>query len=519
MFDGIKKWFRRVGVKMGILKEIQSIQEHRKIDLADEFFDRIEKNKGIYKGYVEDWHKITYRNSSGKRKERTMRTLNMGKVLPQKMAQLIFNEKCVIDVSSKDIDSSNENVRDEAKEFINEVLNDNNFYRDFQRYLEYGYALSGIAIKPYYDEGKIKLAYATADSFIPLSNDANNIDEALFITREKKEELHYTLLEWHEWQGDIYVITNELYESQSSDKLGRKVSLNTIYEGLEPRVEIENLSRPLFTYIKLNTANNKDLNSPLGVSIFENSYDTLYLLDYLYDYLLHEFKLGKRRIAVDYSMIRPHILEDGTVREVFDTDDTVFKAINSEQQGVQDLSVGLRIDEIVRALNTALDTLSMQVGFSSGTFTFDGNSVMTATEVVSVNSQTYQTKNSHETIVEHSLKQLIISIIELANMYEVYNGTSDVDVAIDFDDSIAQDREQNYSYYASGYRDGLIPKKEVIKRVYKLTDKEAEDWIVEIINEQAQSMAMVQGFTADDADLYGVEGASNREDVTDEETR
>ncbi|MFL8888684.1 phage portal protein [Helcococcus kunzii] len=501
---------------MGILREIKTIQEHKKIDLSDDFFDRVEKNKGIYKSYYKDWHDIAFTNSRGEKKDRRMASLGMGKVLPQKMAQLIFNEKCKIDVSTKGLNAYDDNVKDEAKEFINGVLDDNNFYRDFQRYLEYGYALGGIAIKPYFDGKKIKLAYATADSFIPLSNDANNIDEALFITREKKDKLYYTLLEWHEWVGDTYVITNELYESQNSDILGRKVSLNTLYEDLLPRVEIENLSRPQFTYIKLNTANNKDLNSPLGVSVFENSYDTLYLLDYLFDYFLHEFKLGKRRIAVDYSMIKPHILEDGKVRQVFDTDDTVFKALNTEQQGVQDLSVGLRVDEIVKALNTALDTLSMQVGFSSGTFTFDGNSVMTATEVVSINSQTYQTKNSHEIIVEHSLKQLIVSIIELANIYDLYNGDSDVEVAIDFDDSIAQDREQNYNYYATAYKDGLIPRKEVVKRVYKLTDKEADEWIMEIKKEQADSLELVNTFSGDEADIYGI-GASNRKDALDEE--
>lgn len=513
MFDGIKRFFTRLGVRMGIIKDLSKLDEHKKIDINEDFLKRVELNKGIYQGYVEDWHKISYINSRGDKKERTRLTLGMGKILSQNIAQLIFNEKCVIDVSTRGIDS--ENQKDTAKEFINQVLDSNNFYRDFQRYLEYGYALSGIAIKPYAHNGKIKLTYATADSFIPLSNDSNNIDEAVFITREKKNKKHYTLLEWHEWEGDLYVITNELFESDKADNLGHKVPLSTIYENLEPRVEIEFLTRPLFTYIKLNTANNKDLDSPLGISIFENSYNTLYMIDYLYDYLLHEFKLGKRRIAVDYSLTKPRIDESGNVIDVFDTDETVFKALNLENTGVQDLSVGLRVDEIVKAINTALDILAMQTGLSSGTFTFDGQSIRTATEVVSINSKTYQTKNSHETIVEHSLKELITSIIEVANLYGIYTGNSDVEVQIDFDDSIAQDREQNYSYYSNGFRDGLLPKKEAIKRIYSITDKEAEEWIKEISQDQLNTMSLAMQLQApeEESDYEGIEGAKNREGI------
>ena len=64
----------------------------------------------------------------------------------------------------------------------------------------------------------------------------------------------------------------------------------------------------------------------------------------------------------------------------------------------------------------------MQLGVSAGMFTFDGKSMKTATEVVSENSDTYQMRNSIVSLVEISLKELVISICELAKANGIYSG-------------------------------------------------------------------------------------------------
>ena len=489
MFEKIKAWFTSIGVKMGLIKEIKSLQEHKNINLDEKAFGRIGLNKKIYQGYVKEWHRVSYKSSNGEDLQRDMKTLGVGKITASKFSRLIFNEKCDIDVSTRGIEADEE-VEDKAKEFIINALNDNFFTRDFPRYLEYCFALGGIAIKPYVDGKQIKLAWATADSFIPLSEDANNVDEALFITKEKKGDKYYTLLEWHEWEDDLYVITNELYESNSEDKIGYKVSLDLIYEGLEPRTELRGLTRPLFVYLKPNTANNKDLNSPLGISIYENAYDTIFLLDYLIDFFFHEFKLGKRRIAVNRGTLKPIIHDDGRVEKVFDSSETVFEAIgiDDNSNAIKDLSVGLRVDEIVKGINHLLDVLSVQMGLSTGTFTFTSQGVITATQVISENSETYQTKNNHETLVELAIKNLIISMLELAIASKFYSGTSDVDVTVNFDDSIADDRTENYKYYSRAVIDGLYPKKRAIMKIFKVTEKEAEAIMLEISAEKQEAI-------------------------------
>ncbi|TKI80411.1 phage portal protein, partial [Bacillus wiedmannii] len=150
---------------------------------------------------------------------------------------------------------------------IKNVLDDNNFYREFQRYLEYMLSLGGMVIKVYYNEG-IKLSFVTADCFVPVSWDNNKVTEGVFINESTKAGKYYTLLEWHlierTSEGPQHVIKNELYVSRNKGELGVRTGLKELYEDLEDEVRIENLSRPTFVYFKPNTANNLDLYSPLG---------------------------------------------------------------------------------------------------------------------------------------------------------------------------------------------------------------------------------------------------------------
>ncbi|MDF4186030.1 hypothetical protein PV940_03145 [Ligilactobacillus salivarius] len=60
------------------------------------------------------------------------------------------------------------------------------------------------------------------------------------------------------------------------------------------------------------------------------------------------------------------------------------------------------------------------MGFSSGTFSYDGQGVKTVTEVVSENSTTYQTRSSYLTQVELFLNQLVNAILEVASVGQFF---------------------------------------------------------------------------------------------------
>jgi A118 family predicted phage portal protein len=498
MWKNLLARIKAVMYRMGLIKGIQNITQ---LDIAadEEHYRLVDMWYALYKGYLatgldgEPWHNVKYHTINGP-KTRRMHSLNMPKVASEEMARLVFNEKCRINVSD-----------DELAENIEAVLMRNGFYKRFQVYLEYSFALGGMVAKAYAVAGRngepeLKIGFVTADCFLPISWSNGKINEGVFINQTKKGDKWYTLLEWHQWEGSTYVVTNELYESSTANEIGVKVSLSKLYPDLEEEVRIENLSRPLFVYFKPNIANNFDTQSPLGISIYANALDTMKALDIAFDSFIREFSLGKKRILVPATAVKTVVdPQTGDMKRYFDANDEVYQAFNfteQENQKIQDMSVEIRVEEHVQAIQALLDILSMQIGFSAGTFTFDGKVVKTATEVISENSKTFRTKNNHETLIEEGLKELITSIVEVAELYGIFSAPAEYKVNIDFDDSIAEDRDSNADYYLKLKNGGLLSAKTALMRILDYTEEQAEEELRRIAEERQNRLADID-------ELYG----------------
>ncbi|MGH0448503.1 phage portal protein [Bacillus mycoides] len=488
---------------MGLLKGIKKVTDNRKITIDEESYKQIDIWKAIYSGHFAEWHNLKYQTIEGQ-KQRKMASLNMAKVITQEMSSLIFNEKCSINISDEQL----------FKEIKN-VLDDNNFNREFQKYLEYMLSLGGMVIKVYHD-GDIKLSFVTADCFVPVSWDNSKVTEGVFINESTKAGKYYTLLEWHLLEHDEegqkqHVIKNELYVSRNKGELGVKTELKELYENLEDEVRINDLSRPTFVYFRPNTANNLDLYSPLGISMYANSLDVLRSLDIAFDSFQREFVLGKKRIIVPVSAIK-HVVDpiSGMSHRYFDSTDEVYEAMKLEgDQRIQDISVELRVEEHTAAINALLNYLAMQTGFSAGAFSFDGQGVKTATEVVSENSKTFKTKQSHETILEDCIRDLVDVIVDIAALYSKFDTTEDYEVTVTFDDSIAEDQTAEINKQVTLVMNGLTTKKLAIMKIHGVSEEEAKKIVEEIQNEN--KMVMPEG-----VDFFGMNNKQQNNSSGDE---
>ncbi len=499
MFGNIVAKVRGWLYKLGLIKGIKKISDKKEIPINEESYKQIDIWKAIYSGHYNEWHNVKYHTVEGQ-KSRKMASLNMAKVISQEMAALIFNEKCSINISDKTLSDD-----------IKNVLDENNFIKEFQRYLEYTFALGGMVIKVYWDNG-IKLSYVTADCFIPIAWDNKHITEGVFVNELSKGDKKYTLLEWHLVEGSEHVIRNELYESKNQGDLGVKVPLSTLYPDLEEAVWIKDISRPLFVYFKPNTANNLDLSSPLGISLYANSLDTLKSLDIAFDSFQREFVLGKKRIIVPTSAIKTVIDPiSGMPHRYFDSTDEVYEAMKFDdgEQSIKDISVELRVEEHTAAINALLNYVSMQVGFSAGAFSFDGQGVKTATEVVSENSKTFRTKQSHETIIEDGISDLVDIIIDIAALYNVFDSTEDYEVTVTFDDSIAEDQTAEINKQVTLVMNGLTTKKLAIMKIHGVSEEEAKKIVEEIQNEN--KLVMPEG-----VDFFGMNNKQQNNSPGDE---
>lgn len=486
-------------------QSLVSITDHPKIAVTKEEYRRINSNLRYYQS---KWDEVTYRNTDGESKKRKMAHLPIARTASKKIASLVFNEQAEITVND-----------DAANDYLSSILGDENelFNKNFERYLESALALGGLAMRPYIDETgpakRVKVAFVQAPVFLPLQSNTQTISSAAIVNKTRKgsgrEMIYYTLIEFHEWMKDgKYTITNELYKSKDESKVGDRVPLSEAYEELEEHIELEGLTRPLFTYLRNPGMNNKDINSPLGLSIFDNAKSTIDFLNATFDEFKWEVKMGQRRVGVSDGLTRMTIHnENGDVTFVrrFDAEQNVYQMIGGEkgEGGVTDLTTPIRANDYISVINHLLSIFEMEIGISQGTFTFDGQALKTATEVVSENSDTYQMRNSIVALVQQSIKELVVSIFELSALYGLYAGkipTMD-EITVNLDDGVFTDKAALLDYWLKAYAAGLTSKKRAIMKAFQVTDVEAGEIMKEISSETIESSNMAR--SSEDVDVYG----------------
>ena len=474
----IKDIFKRSKYVM-TAQNLTNITDHPKIAVSSAEYDRIRENVRYFSGR---YPQVEYLDSNGTKNKRDFNHLPVGRTAAKKIASLVFNEQAEIKLDDE-----------QADKFIKAQLQNDRFTKNFERYLESCLALGGLAMRPYVDDDRVRVSFIQAPVFLPLQSNTQDVSSAAIVTKTIKSEgnkqRYYTLIEFHEWSKDDYTVTNELYRSDNQNVVGSRVLLSELYEDLEEVVELNGLSRPLFTYLKTPGMNNKDINSPLGLSIFDNAKTTIDFLNTTYDEFMWEVKMGQRRVAVPSQMIKTEYNQDGdnvVVRREFEAGHNVYEQFDSgdidKGIGITDLTTPIRSDDYIKAINKGLSLFEMQIGVSAGMFSFDGKSMKTATEIVSENSDTYQMRNSIVSLVEQSLKELIISMLELAKAYKLYSGNiPEMDkISVNLDDGVFTDRNAELEYWIKVVNAGFGTDTMAIEKVLNVTPEKAKKIKAEI---------------------------------------
>lgn len=474
----IKDIFKRSKYVM-TTQNLTYITDHPKIAVSSAEYDRIRENIKYFSGH---YPQVEYMDSNGTKNKRDFNHLPIGRTAAKKIASLVFNEQAEIKLDDE-----------HANKFIQQQLQDDRFTKNFERYLESCLALGGLAMRPYVDGERVRVSFIQAPVFLPLQSNTQDVSSAAIVTKTIKangnKQRYYTLIEFHEWSNDKYTVSNELYRSDNQNAIGSRVPLSEIYEDLEEVVELNGLSRPLFTYLKPPGMNNKDINSPLGLSIFDNAKTTIDFLNTTYDEFMWEVKMGQRRVAVPSQMIKTEYNQDGenvVVKREFEAGHNVYEQFDSgdidKGIGITDLTTPIRSDDYIKAINEGLSLFEMQIGVSAGMFSFDGKSMKTATEIVSENSDTYQMRNSIVSLVEQSLKELIVSMLELAKAYKLYSGEIPEmnKISINLDDGVFTDRNAELDYWIKVVNAGFGTDTMAIEKVLNVTPEKAKKIKAEI---------------------------------------
>lgn len=409
-----------------------------------DFYRKVDEWKSWYAGDVKGFHRYRVRNGHGTL-ECKRHTLNMGKKIPEDWANLLMNEKVKITLEGK-----------AEQDFVDGVLEENNFRVKANEMQELAFALGTAAFIPRVvgmqateqgpvpgSAGGIVLDYVTVENIFPLAWQNGVITECAFssiVTRNGKD---YCYLQIHHRVNGIYDIENRVYAYRNGNA-DEELSLTDVpgFERVPPVVHT-GTDRRQFVIDRPNIANNIDPGIPLGVSVYANAIDVLRGADVAFDSYVNEFVLGKKRI-----MVKPSATNYLDGDPVFDSNDIVFYVLPEDTQDesvITPIDMSLRTAEHSTGIQDNLNLLSSKCGFGEVHYRFDGGNAATATQVVSENSTLFRTLKKHEIILESVLKELCRIILRLGNTAMNRGLNEDVEISVDFDDSIIEDKAADFA--------------------------------------------------------------------------
>ena len=471
---------------MTIYEDLKKQLSKKGVNLIDiDYYELIDVWKSWYKGVVDDFHFYNVKYADGTTGILERKTMSMAKKSAEDMMKLNWSNKCDIRLAT-----------DEKTKALWKILDSkqNNFTIMFPQMLEIAFALGTTLITEYKDElGRTRIEYINNPSnIVPYAYDNFNITGLITFNQWQEEErnrpVFYTHITYHEFKTEkdendelkqIYRKYNELYKSKNANELGKEINFADKFPNVEQLVEYDT-DTPHFQVIKPPIANNVDIATPMGISIYANSIDKLKAIDNKYDAFDQEFIDGKRRILVDRTALKtaPTVNEDGSISQqlFFDRNDRTYVAMNGmKDQPVKDISFEYRYKECIESVNAELNWYSSALGFGEEFYKFDGNGQATATEIISQNDDAFRTKQVYETIIKDVIIDLVKSVCFLEGI-EI----SEDEIEIIMDYSRFENQTATQQRLEREVSQGITSRVEYRMKVYDETEEQARNKIAEI---------------------------------------
>lgn len=357
---------------------------------------------------IRTWNQIYAGHPNWVDKDNHVKTINFAKSVSSETARL-----ACLDLSIK--------VSGSARAVYLQSVIDNMFGK-IREYVERGCVNGTIILKPNGDG----IDCFDPQRFLPTEVDGNgNIRAGIFFDFYEQSKKYYKRLEYHRFADDgVYLISNRCFVSESSTSLGTETDITkTPWKELMPDVGIENIEKPLFAVFKTPMANNIDIASPLGMSIFAEAMEELKDLDVAYSRNAKEIYDSKRTVLADERLFAGKaIMVDGEIVRVKPKMPDYIRNVLSEGQEnfYQEINPNLNTDTRVKGINNILSILAYKCGYSNGYFSFDSmTGIQTATGVEASQQRTIQFIKDVRDKLEMTMDDLIYAIDKYADLYDL----------------------------------------------------------------------------------------------------
>lgn len=471
-----------------------------------------------YRGNVDGFHNVVTKNVEGTTVKVLKSSLQMAKKVSEDITSLLFNEKVTLSVSNP-TDETEEDKITTAQEALDKVLEDNYFTDEMVNFVELTCVFgTGVTVE-YLVNDETKINFLFGNRVIVIDYDNTTIKAIAVIQQFSRAKMKYTHVMYHTYTKQqtgsdfitnepvyadkkTYRITHEMYSTKENNKgLGKPAELNKLFDeeelgrmrhienrnGQEVEVYyVEYDSEPHFQVFKLGISNNYDVRSPMGISAYANSVDTLENIDEKYYSSKMDSINSRKRIFVDDEASKVAKRKDATGNlsyvKYFDANDTQFQSLkgmtgDGSKKAIEVYSPDYDSMQHDTTIQFELNLLSSKTMLGRNYYSFENGAVGYQNElnVIASNSDTFRNRNKNINKLKEVLIGLMKSIMFLERENGNYTGTLELEYDVQFDDDIMTDDATKLAQLRLDMQDGLVPEYMYMMKAYNITEDEARE--------------------------------------------
>ena len=204
--------------------------------------------------------------------------------------------------------------------------------------------------------------------------------------------------------------------------MGKEIPLTTVprWSKLSPEpVVLENMIAPLYGYFKVPRANNIDVKSQLGVSVFSRAVRVIERADHQFSRLDWEYDGGQLAIDVDPLAIDP--TNPNKLRSMLpETNRRLFRSLDLGEEGTyQAFAPTLRDSNYINGLNAYLIRVEDLCELSRGTISNPNTDARTATELIILRNRAFNNIQDNQKALKRALESTIYAANACASLYNL----------------------------------------------------------------------------------------------------
>jgi len=364
-------------------------------------------------------------------------------------------------------------------DFINKILEDNKFDTQYRKQLELTSAEgltacyvrienADIMTNGTLQGGEIKLNYIEASGFIPLTIVNDDIIEAAFVGETFKNTKKETTLVLCTIKNGIYQYETHIYDENNVEITPPN---NIIVLGeVKP-----------FSIMRTAEVNALIDMQGFGYPKIWSSIPYLLALDGAFTALFGDIDTSEKIVLINeflcgFDEVGKPIPPNAQMKRRFVS---IGEKLPQDGSLVHEIVPEIRVEKFENVIELLLSLLSMQFGYGTKKYSFDGAQITTATEYIGERQDQMQELNKQRYQAKQYIDGIVKAVLWFGNVFHKSNWDLNAETLISFDDSYIEDKtsqlESMRNDVLSGIG-GISLKIKYLAQKYMIDEKEAIKW-------------------------------------------